>query len=617
MLITVSGRAGCFQQSPDFGAKPLPESLDTPHEDEVTGSSRDSLAARALRYRDETERVVRNVGEHPQYELKRSYDFANLHQRMEFIKDMQSIATSRIEGEKFLVIGADEASRQLVPVANPQDFDDAKIRQQLERYLSPAPKFEIFRLTTSDGVPFILFVIGRQPTRRILARVTVDDPSEQKPRTLLREGDLWTKGDSTGKRLARPDDWDAIYEEAVEREAETRTRARTDHVVQQVIAQERIRAISGGSFALPAYLTDVEFKSIAEEICVRNDVPRLSVLLERLRDDLIEGWHKLKAYDEDLFRWDPSTIPEFRLACQTYRDNVFRPAIGRLILLGIGIVKNRGSVALFEETLHLIRETYNTSESLYALRLCTARGSHSTSVDEHISHTTLALESLLAIYVVGAYIAKRRRFDYFRPLLAQEVFPAGLDSDQKRMTQPLAMWPLHGGWGEPATLRYRAGRVDLCVARIVQDEAIASFFGDEPRARFAVIEFEFLVELNSFLAVDNAQTPATSKYMREAYPTTDFSFWPSLVAFDMGYITGIAGELFADFDSRPALPLSEVLRDANEAKILTSSGRETYLRFLRSVQDAHEKLMFELRRSPGYINWPRKIQDALKTLPRQ
>jgi hypothetical protein len=38
-------------------------------------------------------------------------------------------------------------------------------------------------------------------------------PSDDtKPKLLLKEGDLWTKGASAGKRLARAEDWDVVYE---------------------------------------------------------------------------------------------------------------------------------------------------------------------------------------------------------------------------------------------------------------------------------------------------------------------------------------------------------------------------------------------------------------------
>jgi hypothetical protein len=94
-----------------------------------------SLPDRAARYKAEIERVVREVGEHPLCELKRSYSLSSLEERVEFVKDIQSIATSRIETEKFLVIGADDGSRSFHSVQNLDEFDDAKIRQLLEKYL--------------------------------------------------------------------------------------------------------------------------------------------------------------------------------------------------------------------------------------------------------------------------------------------------------------------------------------------------------------------------------------------------------------------------------------------------------------------------------------------------
>ena len=91
-----------------------------------------SLPDRAARYREHVERVVREVGENPDYELKRSCSFKQVKDRIEFIKDIQAIATSRIETEKFLVIGADDTSHSFHPVENLDEFDDADVRQLLK-----------------------------------------------------------------------------------------------------------------------------------------------------------------------------------------------------------------------------------------------------------------------------------------------------------------------------------------------------------------------------------------------------------------------------------------------------------------------------------------------------
>jgi hypothetical protein len=150
--------------------------------------SNSSLPERANAYKQEVEKVIREVGEHQLFELKRSCLLRNLAEKIEFVKDIQSIATSRIQTEKFLVIGADALTKSFRAVQNLNEFDEAAIRQLLERYLRPVPEFELFQMTSSDGCPFVLFVIPRQKKRRILARVTVEDSADAKPRVLLREG---------------------------------------------------------------------------------------------------------------------------------------------------------------------------------------------------------------------------------------------------------------------------------------------------------------------------------------------------------------------------------------------------------------------------------------------
>lgn len=577
----------------------------------------ESLARRADHYRSEVEKVVRTVGEHPLYELKRSCDLSNLFQKIEFVKDIQSIATSRIEYEKYMVIGADDATKTFAPVSNAAEFDEARLRQLLERYLHPCPQFEVFNLKTSDDVPFVLLVIGRQKTRCILARTTVPG-SDLKPGLLLREGDLWTKGDSTGKRLARREDWDEIYEEFIERESEARARRRTDQVIQQAIAQERLRITSGTAVALPAHLSDEEFKAFVENICLNEDQKRLDLFLERLRDELIEGWHSCGAYDGEPIVKDPQSIPSLRAAYRIYRDDRFLPAMQRLTSLGLLIVKNEGPGCFFQKTMSLLRETYNASHELNGLRLATARGTTSKHIEEHLSHTTVALESLLSTYVIGAYITKRRRFAYLRTLLNQPVRTAGIDLDRTTKKQLLAMWPLHSGWGEPAGLKYRAGRIELCRSKIMNDPAFSSLFGDEARALETLIQFEFLVELNSYLAIEQSTAPRVADFMRTRYPDIDFSFWPSLIAFDLKNLAPLVAELFASLEEGLTGPLvSTTLLDDPLFVISLDENMLSalFLQCLRALDDDHEQWMLEMRRAPFFAPWPRELSDALRALP--
>src|SRR5271165_3231729 len=252
------------------------------------------LSERASRYKAEVENVVKEIGEHQLYELKRSCVLSNLEEKIEFVKDVQSICTSRIESEKFLIVGADARAKCFVNVNNLAEFDEAKLRQQLEKYLDPVPTFEALTLTSSDRKDFVLLVFPQQRTRRILATKTVMDDSTGRPKLLIREGDLWTKGNSTGKRLATRQDWDEIYEDIVEREAEKRTRQRTAHLLERATVQEKLRS-DYGLVSVPAFGTDEEYKTLIESLCISRDSGRFRALLERMRDDLVEEWRSVGA----------------------------------------------------------------------------------------------------------------------------------------------------------------------------------------------------------------------------------------------------------------------------------------------------------------------------------
>lgn len=131
-----------------------------------------------------------------------------------------------------------------------------------------------------------------------------------------------------------------------------------------------------------------------------------------------------------------------------------------------------------------------------------------------------------------------------------------------------------------------------------------------------MIEFEFLVELNSFLAADMKRSPSSSAYMQATYPTIWFTFWPSLIAFDLRYITELAGEIFEDLKVPRSDLLSSLVFDPKEAEVLGSSAMDTYLKYLQCLQIDHGVLMHQLNRFPSYVQWPNELGDALRALPR-
>lgn len=148
----------------------------------------ESALDRAQRVREYVERLIAEVGEHPECELKREWRRDSVYHRAEFIKDFQSIANSAIpiDGEKYIVVGADESTRAIVGCSH-ADFDEAGIRQVLETYLDPVPRFEVLRLTSTTGVHYVVIRIPYQASRPFIVKASIRDNN----RTYLDEGQIW------------------------------------------------------------------------------------------------------------------------------------------------------------------------------------------------------------------------------------------------------------------------------------------------------------------------------------------------------------------------------------------------------------------------------------------
>lgn len=161
---------------------------------------------RAWRISDYIEKLINTIGEHPECELKREWRKTELRDKAEFIKDVQATANSLIpEGkEKFIVVGADEKTKQIMGCSH-SDYDDAAIRQLLEIYLDPVPDFELLRLHSSNNIEFVVIRFPPQPNKPFVAKASIRDNQKK---TYLREGEIWLKPggavtSSSGKRLVK------------------------------------------------------------------------------------------------------------------------------------------------------------------------------------------------------------------------------------------------------------------------------------------------------------------------------------------------------------------------------------------------------------------------------
>jgi hypothetical protein len=348
----------------------------------------------------------------------------------------------------------------------------------------------------------------------------------------------------------------------------------------------------------------------------QNDA-KFKILLERLRDDLVEGWHSISGYES---RLQPVEISSDNTPLTTEKisqhiKNVFRPAIHWLTLAGIQVIKNSGPISFLGAVADLLKEVFNSSHRLLGLRSLVPYGATVSTVEGHISHTVSALESLASLHLFGAYVAKRARFEYLRTLFRADVHPATMSSASGDKKPPMAFWPLGMGQGEPNDLKFRAGRINFCVARVKSDSAYLKMFGTAVAATEAICQYEFCLEMNSYMAFTQTETNKSADYIQKMYPDMNFYSWPSLIAFPLEYVNSLASALLQEIRQGKPKLLKLILFDPALAEFLTKPGGDTFfLEFLNSLAHEQASLFMEQRRFPPMLNWPNEISTGLKEL---
>jgi hypothetical protein len=407
---------------------------------------------------------------------------------------------------------------------------------------------------------------------------------------------------------------DEIYEEIIESETERRTSQRTAHALELATAREKVRP-SYGQSSLPSFFTDEEFQALIEDLCSAEDRARFNVVLERLRDDLVEGWHEIGSYEESLslLANPTASLLELRKRANENIKNVFRPAMHWLTLAGIYVVKNSGPIAFLDAVSDLLKEIFDTSHQLVMARSLTPHEATSRSIDDHVSHSVPALESLVSLHLIGAYLTKRSRFQYMRSLFRPVVYRAGQRLDEQEMKTPMVFWPIRWGCGEPDGLQNRAGRIHHCAKRVESDLTYLHLFGSVTAAKGALCQYELCIELNSHVATPSDDTQESSAYVAKIYPEMYFTFWPSLIAFPLGNIHGLALTLFTECKKAKRELLQHIFFDPALAGFLTKPGSDmVFAKFLSGLARDQEQLYLEMRRFPPIQFWPKELDGAIK-----
>jgi hypothetical protein len=96
-------------------------------------------------------------------EFKRHVDLATKADKAKFIRDILALATTKVTGERFLIVGFDDKTHQFIRSVDPS-ITQNRLEQILNAYAAPAPQIRYHRVTWDQGEIGIIKVL-RDPTR--------------------------------------------------------------------------------------------------------------------------------------------------------------------------------------------------------------------------------------------------------------------------------------------------------------------------------------------------------------------------------------------------------------------------------------------------------------------
>jgi hypothetical protein len=480
-------------------------------EEAIKTISNESTDERIHRTLEVIGRIIASAGEHGDCELKKVWLRDTPYNRAEFIKDIQSISNSDIAsgGEKWIVVGVDEATRTFVG-CNHADFDEAAIRQLLAAHLDRVPEFELFKPHAPNGSPYVVVRIPRQPKRPFIARKTIMD---DKGKAYLREGEIWVKPGGpetpgTGKQLVVTreallsmfDLEDLVHNAATER---------INQMLPTIRLEERTRL--GGLSIIPALTaTDEEFESLVEQILISDNETKFNILLEKIRDKTVALWETVSAGQRTL---TPDEV--FNL-----KEREFLPAMRRLTQLGLLLIKFSAPTAVFSKVADQLFDIFKASFQLRPV-MPGDPSKNSESLALHASYSVPAIEALLVAYLLAGFSLKQHSSIRYFSQMFRHLITAGT------RVYPYLFWRYYDG-GAPDR------RIDLlAIERFGADDFLQKSLHHTVDVPTLVLQADCLLDWHSFLSFKEQNGPAgdplTVAYFEKIYPPGAMVYLPSFL----------------------------------------------------------------------------------------
>ena len=564
------------------------------------GRDSEQPSERVEKYRKEAQALVKQGGEQPRFEFKRSASLKreNLEDRYSFIKLVQGLANAEIDGERCIVIGADPKQKQFFPVGNADEFDSAKISQVLSAYLSPLPQFDVFHVTTDATEPFVLVVLGANQPRPVF--LTKEGRSED-GKERLQTGEVWIKK-NTGLVRASRADIDLIYESRIEEEAEDRARKRLQHLLEISPTQHvQVPVSPRPDFRLLVGPKN-DLRAFAEELIAAGELQKFRMLVEMARGPLIDGWDNLNVRGGET----PTDFPQFVKEIEDFFRDQFLPSLQSIVeLAAIGIKYQTD--AWLTPIIDLLVDAFDGTRGLSWLKSAGVL-----QQKERLKWWQPSFEVYIAIRTIAAYAVARKRLNYLGEILPRCVTPISIDDRSAKKT-PILFWPF-------LRLQFQSGEFDQGRSSYYWKARVASswgkLFGTLAKFLDASSQLEFLLELNSYFGNNSLRNPSLAQLLSESLPDIAFGYTPDLYSQDLQATVPMAELLYDIFASNPAFPphLAVDVRLFNRvlANMQPSERLQTYAAFLFHLMKWQSEYMFQvLNRYPFFYSWQGRLEKIV------
>lgn len=354
------------------------------------------------------------LGEYSHFEVKEQINWNTLENKAEFIKDVQSLCNSLSpEPIRYLVVGYNKNNKTFKDVSNYQEFDDGKLVSLFSAYFDPEITFKSHAFVIEDNKHFI--VIEYPKDKLTPPYLIKKEMKEQGKEAYLNLGEIWIKGGGKGgsssKRRATRNDLYEMFDLYIEQLTEKRTQIRVSEAMKtKQISTLAHELISPENFDLSLiYKEDEIFLDIIKQLILGERSFYLRELVENLRQNIIGSWKKTK---HDTIK--PEDLETLTDLTHDAKVSQLQPAVRKLVLLGIQLIKTRSYPSTFDRLLQILAELYAYGyKPDYGIQFV----QNQKYLDENLSFSLPSLESMTAFNLLGAYATKLGNSSYISKLI--------------------------------------------------------------------------------------------------------------------------------------------------------------------------------------------------------